>query len=136
MRHAVQMFLLAGCCIACDSDRNPILRDKLTGCYALKPSTPADLKITKESGKYWVSGWDSGKWVRDGMSLVRPEIAALRKELKDDSGEVLAGLVRPMGSFGLFRLREGATIGDKPAPSEFAVSGLLSIKPAFQVACR
>jgi hypothetical protein len=109
--------------------------DKMIGCYAQEAGKGAEIRVSKDSGRYRLAIRESEKWEVFPDSL-RP---AVSDELDDlfgaDTATVVESLIVPEGASGLFRLKKGATIEGKPVTTEYFAFIVLGGGPVYKVAC-
>lgn len=109
--------------------------DQFLGCYATVRGGSADVRVTKQSGRYFAalregSGWSTPSPLREGA---RVDLADL---LGRDTSAVRAALVSAEGApFALLRVDPNTRIGDEVASSGFVLFAFIVGGPVDKVSC-
>ncbi len=118
--------------IGCEA--GALLSDRMEGCYSDGPGKPADVKITKSAGTYYVRLQERSSW-SDSTELRQGTSDEIKIVFDGDSAAVVESLVAKNGPFGLFRLRRDARIKGTDSTTDYVVFLLLGATSVFRAKC-
>jgi len=106
---------------------------KFVGCYALEDGGRAELKITKDGGKFFASIREGGGW-SDPEGLHSGTTEELRPLFGDDSERIKANLIGDVG-FGIFLVEPGEVYGGEKAKTEYIAFVFVGGGSVYKVRC-
>lgn len=121
---------------ACGDDaRLPFSTDPLQGCFATSARKPADFRIDKEGGQYFVAFNRGDQWQREPNALHKPTSSEISRYFSDDADQIDSALIRMAGGFGIFRVKDGATLKARARDSDYMALLLIGAGPVYAVKC-
>jgi len=115
---------------ACGDDaRLPFSADPLQGCFATSARKPADFRIDKEGGQYFVSFSRGAQWQREPNALHKATSSEISRYFRDDADQI-------DGGFGIFRVKDGATLKARARDSDYMALLLIGAGPVYAVKCQ
>lgn len=121
---------------ACSGDTQlPFSSDPLQGCFATHPRKPAEFRIDKEGGQYFVSFERDGQWQREPNALYKASRSDVARYFRDDAEQIDGALIRTAGGFGIFHARQGASLKAKASDSDYMALLLIGAGPVYAVKC-
>lgn len=126
-------FLLLG---ACSGDTQlPFSSDPMLGCFATSARKAAEFRIEKEGGQYYVSFEREGQWQREPNALYKASRSDIQQYFRDDAEQIDSALIRLAGGFGIFHLRNGASLKARARDSDYMALLLIGAGPVYAVKC-
>jgi len=125
---------IAGVLAAC-GEGGSLLAERMAGCYAVERGKRAEIRLTKESGEYYVTVRKGNGWGKSKEGLRRATDQELKSLFGADASKIAESLVAQKGPFGVFRAKSGATIKGKDPSSDYLAFFFLGGGPVFKVAC-
>ena len=121
---------------ACSGDAGlPFSADPLQGCFATGARKPADFRIDREGGQYFVSFSRGDQWQREPNALHKATRSEISRYFRDDAEQIDSALIRMAGGFGIFRVKDGATLKARARDSDYMALLLIGAGPVFKVRC-
>lgn len=109
--------------------------DRMIGCYADDSGKAAGMRVLKDSGRFQFALPGANAWQVHPESLRAATAADLRSVFGADTTIVAESLVAAGGDLGLFRLKEGSTVGGKTLNTDYVAFLVLVTVPVYKVAC-
>ena len=119
---------------ACGNDQL-FQTDRMSGCYADDSGKAAGMRVLKDSGRFQFALPGANAWQVHPESLRAATAADLRSVFGADTVKVVESLVAPEGGLGLFRLKQGSTLGGKTLNTDYVAFLLLVAVPVYKVEC-
>ncbi|HDS0949040.1 TPA: hypothetical protein QDZ34_001506 [Stenotrophomonas maltophilia] len=113
----------------------PFSSDPLLGCFATSARKPAEFRIDKDGGQYFVSFEREGQWQREPNALYKASRDDIRQYFRDDAEQIDSALIRMAGGFGIFHAKEGASLKAKARDSDYMALLLIGAGPVYAVKC-
>jgi len=121
---------------ACGGDAGlPFSADPLQGCFATGARKPADFRVDKEGGQYFVSFERDSHWQREPNALSQASRSDIARYFRDDAEQIDSALIRRSGGFGLFHTKRGASLKAKASDSDYMALLLIGAGPVYAVKC-
>ncbi|MDI9275348.1 hypothetical protein [Stenotrophomonas sp. PFBMAA-4] len=121
---------------ACSGDTQlPFSSDPLQGCFTTSTRKPAEFRIDKEGGQYFVSFERDGHWQREPNALTQASRTDIARYFRDDAEQIDSALIRSAGGFGLFHTKRGASLKAKAGDSDYMALLLIGAGPVYAVKC-
>lgn len=120
--------------MACGNDQL-FQRDRMSGCYADDSGKAAGIRVTKDSGRFQFVVRQANAWQVHPESLRAGTAGDLRSVFGADTAKVVESLVAPEGGLGLFRLKQGSTVGGKTLNTDYVAFLVLVAVPVYKVGC-
>ena len=121
---------------ACGDDpRLPFSTDPLQGCFATSARKPADFRIDKEGGQYFVAFNRGDQWQREPNALHKPTSSEISRYFSDDADQIDSALIRMAGGFGIFHFNKDAMLKGKASDSDYMALMLIGAGPVYAVKC-
>ncbi|MGF6419684.1 hypothetical protein ABH900_003198 [Stenotrophomonas sp. AN71] len=113
----------------------PFSADPLQGCFATSARKPADFRIEKEGGQYFVSFNRDGQWQREPSALHKASTSEISRYFRDDAAQIDSALIRMAGGFGIFHFNKSASLKGKASDSDYMALMLIGAGPVYAVRC-
>jgi len=126
------LLLLAACS---GGTQLPFSSDPLQGCFTTSTRKPAEFRIDKEGGQYFVSFERDGHWQREPNALSQASRSDIARYFRDDAEQIDSALLRRAGGFGLFHTTRGASLKAKASDSDYMALLLIGAGPVYAVKC-
>lgn len=121
---------------ACSGDTQlPFSSDPLLGCFATSSRKSAEFRIEKEGGQYYVSFERDGQWQREPNALYKASRSDIKQYFRDDADQIDSALIRMAGGFGIFHVKDGATLKARARDSDYMALLLIGAGPVYAVRC-
>ncbi|AWH52093.1 hypothetical protein C1924_02260 [Stenotrophomonas sp. ESTM1D_MKCIP4_1] len=135
--HAFRLLLPGALLLAACSGGTqlPFSSDPLQGCFTTSTRKPAEFRIDKEGGQYFVSFERNGQWHREPNALDQATRSDVARYFPDDAQQIDSALLRRSGGFGLFHTRRGASMKAKAGDSDYMALLLIGAGPVYAVKC-
>lgn len=126
------LLLLGGCS---GGPQLPFSSDPLQGGFATGARKPAEFRIDKEGGQYFVAFERDGRWQREPNALTQASRSDITRYFRDDAEQIDNALIRSAGGFGLFHTKKGASLKAKAGDSDYMALLLIGAGPVYAVKC-
>lgn len=135
--HALRLLLPGALLLAACSGGTqlPFSSDPLQGCFTTSTRKPAEFRIDKEGGQYFVSFERNGQWHREPNALGQATRSDVARYFPDDAQQIDSALLRRSGGFGLFHTKRGASMKAKAGDSDYMALLLIGAGPVYAVKC-
>ncbi len=110
-------------------------KSKFEGCYALEDGGQAEIKITKDGEKYFVSLREKSEWSKpEGLHSGSTE--ELKPLFGDDAERIKENLVADKAQFGIFLVNPGEVYAGEKAKTEYLAFLILGGGSVYKVPCK
>jgi len=120
---------------ACTGQRDlPFRADPMTGCFATGPRKAADFRIEQQAGQYQLSLRSDAQW-KPPIPLLSASPAHVRQFFPNDAEQIERALLGQGNTFGLFLLRDGATLKGRARNSDYMGLLVIGAGPVYRTHC-
>lgn len=128
---SIIVFLTLFLLTSCSNDK----QDKLVGCYTIESEGKAELKITKENGRYYILMREGDSW-SNPEGLHQGDKEDIESLFNKDASRIKASLVADKGAFGIFLVNAGETYGGEKAKSDYLAFIMFGGGSVYKIDCK